>query len=129
MGKWLEEISVSQKRFQVDEPVRSTLPPAVTEGNLAALEDEPSVPMFPRTASTGRPVAPAGSSAALMPMAQSSSTSMAPQAAPSASSAPLIPDLPPRRSGAATRLGVTVAVVVMAAAGAAAWFTHLIPHP
>jgi serine/threonine protein kinase len=122
MGKWLEEISVSQKRLQVDEPSHATLPPGVTEGNLAALEDEPSVPMFPRTVSSGRPVAPAGSSAALLPAAQPSASAMPPPAA-------LIADLPPRRSGFATRAGVTLAVVVMAAAGAAAWFTHLIPHP
>ena len=122
MGKWLEEISVSQKRLHIDDPVHSTLPPAVTEGNLAALEDEPSVPMFPRTGSSGRPMAPAGSSAAMMPAAQPSTSAMPVPAAP------LIPDLPPRRSGAA-RMGVTVAVVLMAAAGAAAWFSHLIPHP
>jgi hypothetical protein len=29
----------------------------------------------------------------------------------------------------ATRVGVVVALVVVMAAGAAAWFTHLIPHP
>jgi serine/threonine-protein kinase len=122
MGKWLEEISVSQKRLQVDEPSGAALPLRVTEGNLAALEDEPSVPMFPRTGSSGRAMAPAASSAALLPAPQPSAVSL-----PSAA-APLISDLPPRRSGATTRLGVTVAVVVMAAAGAAAWFTHLIPH-
>jgi hypothetical protein len=127
MGKWLEEISVSQKRLQIDEPSRPTRPPAVTEGNLAALEDEPSVPIFPRTASSARALAP------LAP-APSSSGGLLPAAHPSvpvvAAPPPLISDLPPRRSsGAGTRLGVTVAVVVMMAAGAAAWFTHLIPHP
>jgi hypothetical protein len=29
----------------------------------------------------------------------------------------------------ASRIGVVVALVVVMAAGAAAWFTHLIPHP
>jgi hypothetical protein len=33
----------------------------------------------------------------------------------------------PARSG--SRLGVAVALVVVLAAGAAAWFTNLIPHP
>jgi hypothetical protein len=28
-----------------------------------------------------------------------------------------------------SRVGVVVALVVVMAAGAAAWFTHLIPHP
>jgi hypothetical protein len=34
-----------------------------------------------------------------------------------------------KRSNAATKVGVLVALVVVMAAGAAAWFTHLIPHP
>ena len=38
------------------------------------------------------------------------------------------PPSPPRRR-TARRLGVVVALVVVMAAGAAAWFTHLIPHP
>jgi serine/threonine-protein kinase len=125
MGKWLEEISVSQKRMLIErEPSTAALPP-VTEGNLAALEDEPSAPMFPRAASSssGRPlVMPAASSAALLPAPSPSSLAVP-------TPEPLIPgQLAPRRSGAATRVGVTLAVVVMAAAGAAAWFTHLIPH-
>jgi hypothetical protein len=36
--------------------------------------------------------------------------------------------LAPRKSGG-TRVGLVVALVVVMAAGAAAWFTHLIPHP
>jgi hypothetical protein len=34
-----------------------------------------------------------------------------------------------KKSNAATKVGVLVALVVVMAAGAAAWFTHLIPHP
>jgi hypothetical protein len=67
-------------------------------------------------------LAPPASSAALLPVSHPSPPGVH-------AAAPLIADLPPRRASAATRLGVTVAVVVMAAAGAAAWFTHLIPHP
>jgi hypothetical protein len=33
------------------------------------------------------------------------------------------------RKGGGQKLGVLVALVVVMAAGAAAWFTHLIPHP
>jgi hypothetical protein len=67
-------------------------------------------------------MAPPASSAALLPVSHPSPAAMS-------AAAPLIPDLPSRRAGAATRLGVTVAVLAMAAAGAAAWFSHLIPHP
>ncbi len=42
-----------------------------------------------------------------------------------ADSTPATPD----KSGSAAKIGVVVALVVVAAAGAAAWFTHLIPHP
>jgi hypothetical protein len=37
------------------------------------------------------------------------------------------PELDNRSGG--TKVGVAVAVLVVVAAGAAAWFTHLIPHP
>jgi hypothetical protein len=35
----------------------------------------------------------------------------------------------PEKGGSGAKIGVVVALVVVAAAGAAAWFTHLIPHP
>ena len=35
----------------------------------------------------------------------------------------------PTKKNASTKVGVFVALVVVMAAGAAAWFTHLIPHP
>jgi serine/threonine-protein kinase len=84
MGRWIEEISVSQKGG-LSPPVQSTtVPLSVREGNLAALEDEPSAPMFPpagsgavpRPTAAGVPAArgfgydPSGSSA--RPMASSS---------------------------------------------------------
>jgi hypothetical protein len=34
-----------------------------------------------------------------------------------------------KKANAGTKVGVMVAVVVVMVAGAAAWFTHLIPHP
>jgi serine/threonine-protein kinase len=168
MGRWIEEISVSQKGLSPSLQSTTGVPPSVREGNLAALEDEPSAPMFPPvgagprvTASSGRglgfdPSAAAGSSP--RPLVPSSGrpivglpgpgappSSAASLAAPSSSSpmpvarpsgAPLMRSPEPsdplflrRRSNAATRLGVAVAVAVAAVAGAAAWFTHLIPHP
>jgi serine/threonine-protein kinase len=167
MGRWIEEISVSQKGLSPQ--LHSTAaPPSVREGNLAALEDEPSVPMFPPAGSSsgarpvaaspsgrgfgfdpsaasgssprpmppssGRPLVGLPSSGGPPPSAPPSSSSPAPFTRPSG--APLIPSPDPsdpllmrRRASAATRLGVAVAVAVAAVAGAAAWFTHLIPHP
>jgi hypothetical protein len=39
------------------------------------------------------------------------------------------PSVGEKRSNAGAKVGVLVALVVVMAAGAAAWFTHLIPHP
>lgn len=144
MGRWIEEISVSQKRHDSTPKLSQTLPPLVSEGNLAALEDEPSGPMmFPRGesssgrmvpgASSSRPIAGLSSGHAVGPASPSSAS---PLPVAQASSRPALHDAstdaaaPPsfRRSGAGARV-VTLALVLMAAAGAAAWFTHLIPHP
>jgi uncharacterized protein HemX len=67
-------------------------------------------------------------------MSEGSSTSSAPPeselaihaALPSEPAAPVAEDA---KSSAATKVGVAVALLVVMAAGAAAWFTHLIPHP
>ncbi|MCL2448824.1 MAG: protein kinase, partial [Polyangiaceae bacterium] len=131
MGKWLEEISVSQRRLPIDEPSRSAVPLRVTEGNLAALEDEPSVPVFPRSASSARPVAQASPSSAVLPAPYPSTASMLPAPQSSAaplplSVAPLISELPPRRPVGA-RFGMVI-VVIVAVVGAAAWFANLISH-
>jgi serine/threonine-protein kinase len=153
MGRWIEEISVSQKGQQ-PQGLHSTVPPSVREGNLAALEDEPSAPMFPPPGAASRPavgssprplVSSSGRPIVGLPPSGAPPSAGASFAAPSSSNpmpmvrpsgAPLIPSPDPsdallmrRRSGAATKLGVAVAVAVVAVAGAAAWFTHLIPHP
>jgi serine/threonine-protein kinase len=141
MGRWIEEISVSQKRHAGDGPLHSTLPPGVIEGNLAALEDEPSAPMFPRAPSSGRPlvgaVAASSSSRALLSPSPSSSAPLLPRSRPSSPAAAGatvslgdsgLSDLR-RPSSSASKFGVLVALVLVAAAGAAAWFSHLIPHP
>jgi serine/threonine-protein kinase len=122
LGSWIDEIAVGTKRE--DSQLHKSLPMGLAVGNLAALEDEPlHVPAPPRQSPPNIIAAPAPSSSAALPIAP----------APSPSSAPLVaPSAPPdeaRRANPATMVGVLVALVVVMAAGAAAWFTHLIPHP
>jgi hypothetical protein len=52
-----------------------------------------------------------------------------PIAAPPPSSRPEVSALADKKGGSGAKVGVLVALVVVMAAGAAAWFTHLIPHP
>ena len=141
MGRWIEEISVSQKRQHLP-GLHSTVPPSVHEGNLAALEDEPSGPSgalgsSPRglgAQSSGRPIVglpPSGVPSSPNQAAPPSSSPL-PLARPSAAPLLGLSDdalFAPKRSGAGTKLGVAIAVAAVAVAGAAAWFTHLIPHP
>jgi serine/threonine-protein kinase len=117
VGSWIDEIAQGSKVS--GDALRANLPPGVTEGNLAALEDEPE-----RPAAAGAPAPPSSHSGA-------STTSSAPPAAGDAvvSSAPPGPPADEKKANAGTKVGVMVAVVVVMVAGAAAWFTHLIPHP
>jgi hypothetical protein len=113
VGSWIDEISVAQKSDK--EISGPSLPMGVTAGNLAALEEDddgaPSSPRMPSPPATPKPgAAPATTSSA-----------------PPPGLASLEPPAFERRNG--SRIGVVVALVVVMAAGAAAWFTHLIPHP
>jgi serine/threonine protein kinase len=117
VASWIDEISVSQKRDPAT--MHSSLPPGVTEGNLAALEDEP-LPASPRPVRGSVPAATHGSSPRL-----TSPRSLTPAPHPP----PSDPDLTERKSSSGTKVRVFVALAVVTAAGAAAWFTHLIPHP
>jgi len=123
VGSWIDEIQVGTK--QESDPLRASLPPGLSEGNLAALEDEPSSPSPVAMRAAMAPMPGSSPSPAAAPAPPSSSGARAPVVA-TRSSAP-----PPaqKKSGGATKIGVFVALVVVAAAGAAAWFTHLIPHP
>jgi serine/threonine-protein kinase len=107
VGSWIDEIAVGQK-MEADRP---SLPLDVTAGNLAALEDdEPLSPHSPPPPSSSKPVmAPATPVSAMLP-----------------NPPPLAPS-PEKKGG--SRLGVVVVLAVVLAAGAAAWFTNLIPHP
>jgi serine/threonine protein kinase len=114
VASWIDEIGVGHR--QDDIAIRTTLPPGVSEGNLAALEDDDG------------PSAPAAIQATLD--ARSSSVPPPPPSsnpgAPPPVVAPLAMAAAPEKKLAT--VGVVVALVVVMAAGAAAWFTHLIPH-
>jgi eukaryotic-like serine/threonine-protein kinase len=116
LGSWIDEIAVGTKR---DDSALHTSPSGLSVGNLAALEEEEphaALPLPPSPRST------ASTSAGQLPMAPPSSHSSLP---PAPSSAPWPAEGKPN----VTKVGVLVALVVVMAAGAAAWFTHLIPHP
>jgi serine/threonine protein kinase len=140
MGSWIEEISVSQKR-QPTQPTHSTIPPSVTAGNLAALEEDvaPAPPRSPLgrprfiRASNAAATPPAASLPGAVPLVAPPSTPPPPQSQPQMAAvvpvAPPGPDpLPLQRSGARTKIRVAVALVVVMA-GAAAWLAHLILRP
>jgi eukaryotic-like serine/threonine-protein kinase len=127
VGNWGDELSVPNHSSKDDDAMRVSLPHGLTEGNLAALEDD-DLPI----ASSSKPV--------LVPQAPPTPKPSTPRAAtplpipPSARSGAALPsavaprrDEPEAKKGNAT-VGVVVAVIVVAAAGAAAWFTNLIPH-
>jgi hypothetical protein len=122
VGSWIDEIAVGTKPD--DDALRASLPPGLSEGNLAALEEEP--PSRPSPVQMRAAMAPMVSTPVPTPAPAPKSSPRQPLPASPASG----PGMPPeKRSNAATKVGVLVALVVVAAAGAAAWFTHLIPHP
>ncbi|MDP9003056.1 MAG: serine/threonine protein kinase [Myxococcota bacterium] len=121
-SSWIDEIAVGTKRE--DSPLH-TSHSGLSAGNLAALEEEPlTAPQLPP------PTGPSRSAAPIVTPATSSARVAAPTSRPSIPY-PFSPVAGPneRKPNAATRVGMTVALLVVMAAGAAAWFTHLIPHP
>ena len=121
-GSWIDEIAVGTKRE--DSALHTSLPAGLAVGNLAALEEEP----LPVPSPAQLPNVPGSSPSAQSPGEVSESRSSAPPSFPAVPpSAPLPSDRKPQN--AATKVGVLVAVAVAMAAGAAAWFSHLIPHP
>jgi hypothetical protein len=125
VGSWIDEIGGGAAKAE-NATLRAALPSGVTEGNLAALEeDDPSSPadVPPPRPGTGVPFAPSTPPQPMSPSAAASSARALPPQPPSSSS------LADRgKPGPSTKVGVLVALVVVMAAGAAAWFTHLIPH-
>jgi serine/threonine protein kinase len=119
VSSWIDEIAGTKRE---DSALHPSLPQGLSVGNLAALEDESS-PAQPVAQSTV-PTAPLGTPALSgPPVAVPSSGASFPLPSPSA---PAPADVNPT---VATKVGVLVALAVVLAAGAAAWFTHLIPHP
>jgi serine/threonine-protein kinase len=124
VGSWIDEIAVGAK--QENHALRASLPAGVTEGNLAALEDEePS-----RPSDVGGDARSSYSPPSSSPPAPSSSAPPPSKPiAPPPAIVPSLSSLTEKKSASTTKVGVFVALVVVMAAGAAAWFTHLIPHP
>jgi eukaryotic-like serine/threonine-protein kinase len=115
-ASWIDEISVTAHAPAKVDP---SLPLALTAGNLAALEDDEE--MVPRPAAK-RASTVAGS--LLVAPAPRLPVTASPPPSPSGT-----PRAPEKRQGAATKIGVAVALAVVVAASAAAWYTHMIPHP
>jgi serine/threonine-protein kinase len=110
MGGWGEDLGGLRRDADSSRGSLTSLPRDVTAGNLAALEDDdepgPSSPVV-RGAASG-PLPPLASLASSGP--------------------PPMPALPVAPAKSGSKLGVAVALVVVVAAGAAAWFMNLIPH-
>jgi eukaryotic-like serine/threonine-protein kinase len=110
---WIDEISVSQKPPDGGVRVHSSLPTGLTEGNLAALEEEPT------------PIRPLASVPTPGPGPVSPRTGAE---ARSASTEPPTGAAPRQGKGAvSTKVGVAVALAIMVA-GAAAWLIHVMAH-
>jgi serine/threonine protein kinase len=118
VASWIDEIAGTKRD---DSTLHPSLPQGLV-GNLAALEEEPShAPTPAQVTLSSAPIRTPPSSAA--PVTAASSSPALP--------VPLSPaqGFPEANPTVATKVGVVVALVVVLAAGAAAWFTHLIPHP
>jgi serine/threonine-protein kinase len=126
VGNWIDEIA-APKAGESSSSLSGAYS-GVTAGNLAALEDDdepapkasasgsgttdsdappPSEGAPPSAPSSGRGASPGGATSSLGPTAAAVE----------------------KRANASAKVGVLVAVAAVAVAGAAAWFTHLIPHP
>jgi serine/threonine protein kinase len=117
VGSWMDEIGGPKPGLSA-QSLRASLPSGVEEGNLAALEDdEPmgSSPASQEAPSSPRPGAqpvPTPSSGRALPVVQENADALALRS----------------KKAASSKVGLLVALFVVMAAGAAAWFTHLIPH-
>jgi serine/threonine-protein kinase len=121
VGSWIDEIAGRSKQ-PGESALRAAMPPGIMEGNLAALEDEPERPPESPAVMAAKAPSSAGAVSSDPP-----SSGRLGGAAPSSAPPLVAPELEARSAG--TRVGVVVALLVVVAAGAAAWFTHLIPHP
>ncbi len=123
---WAKEISIGDADPNSD-PIRMSLPPEVFEaGNLSALEDD--MPGSSPSSSNPRGAAQAEAAPASAPISRDSPVpvSAAPRSGPASS--PQIYRSPLVAEKRTSKTGVVVFVLAAAAAFAAAWVTHLIPH-
>jgi hypothetical protein len=131
VGSWIDEIAGSPGK--ADDSLRASFPPGLTEGNLAALEEDEEPVRMPEGSGPNMGQLRAPTPVPAQPMAQAPmpplSSAHGPMGHPGAMPYPAAAMVPgqPKRPGSAM-LGVFVALVVVVVAGAAAWFTGLIPH-
>jgi serine/threonine protein kinase len=127
VGSWIDEIGAGGVRPNESGASLSGAYSGVTAGNLAALEDDdesgPSSPIGPPS---GPPSSDSGTTSSSPPPSSSGRIAAPPAASPSLGPTAASVE---KRSSASAKVGMLVAVAVVAVAGAAAWFTHLIPHP
>jgi serine/threonine-protein kinase len=115
IGSWIDEISVVKPAEKTD----PSLPLSLTAGNLAALEEEEILPRATATMQLPAPVR-------ALRIATPPRTPTPPPPAPAPRALPVIAS--EKKQGSSTKIGVVVALLV-AVAGAAAWYSHVIPHP
>jgi eukaryotic-like serine/threonine-protein kinase len=129
---WAKEISLGDITGGADDSLRASLPPEVFEaGNLSALEDEPHSSPLPSQPRGGTPMPSQamghpGSTGAYAQQNMGSNPPMPNVPMPRQHGVP-VTTAPKKGGGAGALVGVAV-VLFAAAAVAAAWFTHLIPH-
>ena len=128
-ASWIDDISKDAK-WQ-ESGLSASLPAGVSEGNLAALEDDmPSVSSPAKPGTSGQPSFLRGTTKIEAQKAPTIQLKPASNHVPSRAAVnPDVADDSLRRSNAPVFVGILVALVVSMAAGAAAWFSHLIPHP
>ncbi len=118
-GSWIDEISVTGR---APDRLHPSLPLSLTAGNLAALEDDELISRAPTRSE--RPASTVPGSLLVAPAPRAPISAPAPPPATLATTPP-----PEKKPSAATKVGVAVALLVVMVAGAAAWLTHVIPHP
>jgi serine/threonine-protein kinase len=125
VGSWIDEIGASAPKATESAAALDRSFAGIAAGNLAALEDEE--PDGAPSPAVQAAMAPPASSPDSEPPASTQAPSSGSRAAAGGALAPT-PQSVEKRSKAGAKVGVLVALFVVVAAGAAAWFTNIIPH-